>query len=136
MKLKPWNIILSLLLFLSCKIERNLNGNYSMCNNGEYSEVYFKKDSMRVASDSKWVKLTKWRKFEINNDTLYFTSFGEFKENWKAKINYVGFNKIELHNLLTDKKFELEPINRNLNFENLNRFWTGFNKRQKSNHCN
>jgi hypothetical protein len=135
MKLKFWNIILILALFSSCKIDRTIDGNYSSCYNGEYSEVYFKQDSMRVASEDEWVKLSEWRKIEIKNDTLYFDSFGEWRDDWKAKIEFNGINKIELHVIQNNAKHDLEPIKKDLNFENLDEFWNGFNKRMKSKNC-
>lgn len=135
MKLKLWNIILIFTLLFGCQNEQRLDGNYSMCNDGEYSEVYFKKDSMRVASKNEWVKLSEWRKVEIKNDTLYFQSFGEWKDDWKAKIIYKGNNKAELHNLITGIKFNLERVNENLNFENPEEFWNEFINRQKSKGC-
>ena len=135
MKLKLWNIILILALFFGCENNRNLNGNYSWCYNGEYSEVYFKKDSMRVASKNQWVKLSEWRKIEIRNDTLYFKTFGEFKDNATAEIKYVGMNKTELRILETDVRLNLESINKNLNFENPKEFWNGFIDRQSLMNC-
>jgi len=131
--MKPWYIILA--LFFGCKNDQNLDGNYSMCHNEEYAEVYFKNDSMRIASNNEWVKLSEWRKIEIKNDTLYFESFGEWRDNWKAEIRYVGKNKIELHNLITDVKLDLESINQNLNFEKPIEFWNGFNNRKNSKNC-
>lgn len=135
MKLKLWNIILILTLTFRCKNDRNLNGNYSICNNGEYIEVYFKQDSMRVASESEWVKLSEWRKIEIKNDTLHFETFGEWREEWQAEIKYIGKNKTELHNLVTDIKLDLKRINGSLNFENPINFWNGFSKRQNLSNC-
>ncbi|WP_299438247.1 hypothetical protein [uncultured Aquimarina sp.] len=135
MKLKLWNITLITTLLFGCQNEQKLNGNYSMCNNGEYTEVYFKKDSMRVASENEWVKLSEWRKIEIANDTLYFQSFGEWKDNWKAEIKLIGNNKAELHNVITDLRFNLERINVNLNFKNPKEFWGKFRNRQNSENC-
>ncbi|WP_074405967.1 hypothetical protein [Aquimarina megaterium] len=135
MKLKLWNIILIITLLFGCQIEQKLDGNYSMCNGGEYSEVYFKKDSMRVASENEWVKLSEWRKIEIKNDTLHFKSFGEWRDDWKAEIKYIGKNKTELHNLTTDVKLNLKRINENLNFENPKEFWEKFRDRQNSGNC-
>jgi hypothetical protein len=135
MKIKIWNIILTIALVSSCQKERNLNGNYSMCNNGEYSEIYFKQDSMRVASENEWVKLSEWRKVEIKNDTLYFESFGEWREDWKTQIKYIGNNKTELYNLTTNIKFNLERINENLNFQNPKEFWNEFSNRRNSKNC-
>lgn len=112
-----------------------MNGNYSMCHNGEYLEIYFKKDSMRVASENKWVKLSEWRKIEIKNDTLLFETFGEWKKKSKAEINYIGTNKIEMRNLETNERRSLVTFNENLNFENQKEFWNGFNCRQNSKNC-
>ncbi|WP_165453888.1 hypothetical protein [Hyunsoonleella flava] len=124
-----------LVLFYSCKNDRNLDGNYSICNYGEYAEVYFKGDFMRVASESEWVKLSEWKQVKINNDTLYFESFGEWRDNWKAEIKYIGKNKIELYNLATDISVSLEPINVDLNFENSKEFWKGFKTRKNLKGC-
>lgn len=90
---------------------------------------------MRVASDNEWIKLSEWRKIEIKNDTLYFEAFGEWREKMKVEINYTGLNNIELRILETDERRNLEPINRNLNFENEKEFWNRFNKRMNSKNC-
>ncbi len=135
MKLKLWNIILIFTLLFGCQNEQKLNGFYSVCNNGEYTEVYFKRNSMRVASEIEGRKLSEWRKIEIKKDTIYFESFDEWKHNWKVKIISIGTNEAELHNLNTDVKLNLERINGNLNFENHNEFWNGFSHRQKSRNC-
>ncbi|MBA6316802.1 hypothetical protein [Cellulophaga baltica] len=90
---------------------------------------------MRVASDNEWVKLSEWRKIEIKNDTLYFETFGEWRGKMKAEINYTGLNNIEMRILKTDEIRNLEPINRNLNFENEKEFWNEFNKRLNFKNC-
>ena len=136
MKLKLYSIISLLVLTFSCQNSQNLNGNYSICQDGEYAEVYFKKDSMRVAKDDYWVKLSDWRKIEIKNDTLHFETFGEWKYNAKAKIKYIGMNSVELWVLDTDFRLSLEPIKENLNFDNTKIFWNGFNNRQNKKDCN
>lgn len=135
MKLKLWNTILILALFFGCQNDRNLNGNYSMCHNGEYLEIYFKEDSMRVASENEWVKLSEWRKIEIKNDTIHFETFGEWREKSTAEINYIGVNKIELRILESSETRNLELIKDNLKFENPKEFWNGFYKRQNSKNC-
>ena len=135
MKSKICITFLILTLLFGCKNNQSLNGNYSYCINKEYVEVYFKQDSMRVAADNEWVKLSKWRKIEIKNDTLYFETFGELTGDATAKIGYLGFNKIELLVLEFDDKVILEPINENLNIENTNEFWDKFYKRQDSRNC-
>jgi len=88
-----WKGILVLILVFGCKKDQKLNGYYFLCTNGEYVEVYFKKDSMRVASNSEWIKLTEWVKTETNNDTLYYKLFGE---NFKAKMKHIESDKIEM----------------------------------------
>ena len=96
MKNNFWNIILIFNLILGCQSDKTLDGNYSSCIDGEYVEIYFKKDSMRVASENVWVELSEWRKIEIKNDTLYFETFGEWRDKSRAKIKYVEMNNAEL----------------------------------------
>jgi hypothetical protein len=135
MKLKLWNIILLSTLLFGCQNKGKLDGNYAICYNGEYTEVYFNKGSMRVASENESRVLSEWKKIKIKEDTLYFESFDEWKHKWKAKIIYNGKGKTELHNLNTDMKFNLELINGNLNFKNPKEFWNEFINRQKIRNC-
>lgn len=130
-----WNIILIFILFLGCQNTRTLYGNYATCIDGEYTEVYFKKDSMRVASENVWVKLSQWRKIEIKNDTLYFETFGEWRDKTKAKIKYIGMDNTELSFLETDAILNLELMNIKLTFKDSLKFWNGFNKRLNSKNC-
>jgi len=123
------------MILISCQNDRNLDGNYSVCFNGEYSEVYFKKDSMRMASESEWVSLSEWRKIEVKNDTLYFETFGEWRDSATAEIKYIGLNKIELKLLEANRSINLEPINKSLNFEKPKELWNGFIKRLNSSNC-
>ncbi len=134
MKRNLYSIILILALVFSCENNHKLEGYYSTCD-GDYTEVYFKQDSMRVAADNEWVKLSEWRKIEIKEDTLYFTSFGELSDNYRVTIEYIGNNKIEFCNIDTDYRSILEPIKENINFENEKKFWKGFYKRQNSKTC-
>ncbi|WP_179338355.1 hypothetical protein [Winogradskyella ludwigii] len=135
MKRNFWNIILISTLFLGCQNTGTLFGNYSSCIDGEYTEVYFKKDSMRVASENVWVELSKWRKIEIKNDTLYFETFGEWRDKTKAIIKYVGTNNTELNFLETDAILNLERMNIELTFKDSLKFWNEFNKRLISKNC-
>ncbi|MDG5493270.1 hypothetical protein [Psychroserpens sp. SPM9] len=134
-KLNRWIVISISSLFFGCQTDQNISGNYYSCSMGEYTEVYFKQDSMRVASKSEWVKLTEWRKIDIKNDTLYFESFGEWRDKWKAEISYVGMNKIEMYVIENKDTVILYPLSEDPNFENLDEFWNGFNNRQNSNNC-
>ncbi|MEL7122584.1 MAG: hypothetical protein AAFO07_24270 [Bacteroidota bacterium] len=141
MKLKLFIVILISSLLFSCQNENKLNGNYSICIDGQYAEVYFKRDSMRMASESEWVRLSKWRKIEILNDTLFFETFGEWRDNAKAKIKYNGLNNIELKfpKDIEDKKFgmtqSLERIKGDFDIEESEEFWTAFKTRKSLTEC-
>jgi hypothetical protein len=102
-----YNLHNILALFLGCSDNRDIEGNYSFCKNGVYLETYFKKDSIRIASDNRWVRLSKWREIKIKDDTLHFVTFGEWSDSSKAGIKYVG-NKIELHFLKSKNNLTLE----------------------------
>jgi hypothetical protein len=137
MKFKIWAIIYILVLSLlfGCQNSQSIEGNYSICHNGYYREVYFKNDSMRVASDNEWTKLSKWKKIKIKNDTIHFETFGEWRDFSKVVIKYVGKNKIKLRNLKSGENLDLEQIDENLNFEKQHEFWKGFYNRQSSGNC-
>ncbi|WP_106793863.1 hypothetical protein [Aquimarina sp. Aq78] len=137
MKFKLQSILYILILgtFFGCQNDQNIQGNYSVCENGEYTEVYFKKDSMRIAADNDWVKLSKWRKIEIKNDTLYFETFGEWRDSLKAEIKYAGMNTIELRILKSGENLNLIHIDENINFEKPKEFWSGFHNRQHLKNC-
>ena len=90
---------------------------------------------MRVAADNEWVMLSEWRKIEIVNDTLYFETFGEYREPWKAQIEYFGINKIKLKVLESKNIINLNRIDKRLNFEETNTFWNGFHKRKDQANC-
>lgn len=135
MKINFLNLIL-LFVLISCKSDNKLDGYYSICLNGEYIEVYFKSNLMRVASDNEKKQLSEWKKIKIKNDTLYFKSFDEWEHDWKVKITYKVDGKTEFHNLNTDMKFYLEPINKKLVLKNEKEFWTEFHNREKVRNCN
>lgn len=137
MKFRFQNIILISILttVFSCQNNRNIEGNYSICHKGYYREIYFKKDSIRAASDNEWIKLSKWRKIKLENDILHFETFGEWRDSSKVKIEFTGKNNIELKNLKSGETLYLEPITQKINFEKSNEFWNGFNKRQNSKNC-
>jgi len=122
-------------IFLGCQNDQDIEGNYSICHKGEYVEVYFKKDSIRFASDDEWIKLSDWRKNEIKKDTLHFETFGEWRDSLKAVIKFVGVNGIKMRNLTSGENLYLEPIDENINFENPKEFWEGFYNRQNSGNC-
>ncbi len=135
MKLIKIIYILSFGVFLGCVNNRNIEGYYSNCRDGEYMEVYFKKDSMRVAADNEWVRLSEWRKIVIENDTLHFETFGEYRESWQAVIEYVGTDKIKLKVLESKNKVNLNRIDEILNFEEPTSFWNDFHKRKDYANC-
>lgn len=136
MRYKFWCLILISVLFLGCQNNRMLEGNYSMCDNGIYLEVYFKQDSMRIASENKRVKLSEWKKIKVENDTLYFETFGEWRLNSKAVIELITENEIKLYSPSTEMKMHLNRIKEPLNFKNQNDFWKNFNDRKNLNNCN
>ncbi len=119
----------------SCHNNLTIEGNYSICHNGYYREIYFKNDSIRAASHSEWVKLSKWRKIKIKNDTLHFETFGEWRDSSKVKIKHTGKNSFELRNLKSGETLYLKPITENITFEKTNEFWNGFNRRRNSENC-
>ena len=126
---------LILINFISCQKKNPIEGNFSTCLNGEYGEVYFKKDSMRVASDFNSDYLSEWRKFEAKDDTLQFETFGEWRQTTKAEIKYIGVNKIKLKFLKDNENTYLKKFDENLNFKNINEFWSKYNNRKNSSNC-
>jgi hypothetical protein len=122
-------------ILISCQNKQNIDGNYSVCKYGGYLEIYFKKDSMRVAKNDDWIKLSKWRKIEIKKDTLYFETFGEWRDSTKAKILYLENNKIELQFLKSNKNLVLKPITEKIKIEKTKGFWDEFQKRSDSKKC-
>lgn len=128
-------ILLSFPILFSCQNIQNIEGNYSICNKGKYFEIYFKKDSMRVASDDFWIKLSNWRKIKFQDDTLHFETFGEWRDSSKAVLKYYDFNKVKFKTLKSKDKLYLKPFDEHPNFENEQEFWKGFYNRKKSNNC-
>ncbi|WP_418501744.1 hypothetical protein [Flagellimonas sp.] len=136
MALKQWYTILIFTLFAGCHNQRNLDGNYSMCHNGEYIEVYFKGDSIRAASENEWVKLSDWKKITISKDTIFFETFGEWRDSIKARLKYVGKSKIQMQNLNSGETLTMRRIENEVTFENANEFWKSFINRRHSEKCN
>ena len=80
--------------------------------------------------------LSDWRNFEIKNDTFYHTTFGEWADSTKARINYVGKNEFVLNYKMdsvshTFKKMTID-IDENMTLEN---FWNEFYERRKKDDC-
>ena len=142
MRLKFHTVVLISSLLFSCQNEHKLDGNFSICIDGQYAEVYFKRGFMRMASENEWVRLSEWRKIEILNDTLYFETFGEWRDNARAKIKYIGWNRIELKfpENIKDKQFgitqRLERIKSDFDVNESEEFWTEFKTRKTSMKCN
>lgn len=134
--LKLCYIISMLILVTGCKDLRSLDGNYSMCHLGEYTEVYFKGDSIRVASENEWAKLSDWKKIMISRDTIFFQTFGEWRDSIMAKLKYVDKNKIQMQNLSNGEILTMQRIEDRVTFENINEFWKGFINRRHSETCN
>ena len=91
-ELKITLIILTLAIF-SCESDLKISGNYNTCERGLYGELFFNKDSMRMATSMEFV--SDWRQYEIKNDSFYHYSFGE-TEFRVAKINFLENNRFEL----------------------------------------
>ena len=136
MTLKQWYSILMLALFAGCQDQGSLDGNYSMCHYGEYIEVYFKGDSIRAASENEWAKLSDWKKITISKDTIFFETFGEWRDSIKARLKYVGKSKIQMQNLNNGETLTMRRIENGVTFENANEFWKGFINRRHSEKCN
>ena len=130
--MKIENIIYLFILgiLFSCSKNKEIDGNYFFCRNGGYVEVYFKKDSMRIASENPRIKLSEWRKINIINDTLYFETFGEMSYTSKAGIKYIGKDKIELHFMKIENHLDLWLMQDDFNSEDSNEFWDGFHRRK------
>lgn len=138
LKIKKLIVITVLLLFFSCENEKKLEGYYYICSNDEdvYSEVYFKKDSIRVAKDNEWVGFTKWRAYKIEDDSLRFITFGEWQDSTALKISYLDNQCV-----LLKSKYDwsdntvLNPIDMEINFNDTTEFWSGFNLRKNEYRC-
>lgn len=118
----------------SCQKNQNLKGNYSYCYNGQYTEIYFKKDSVKVANENEWIRLTEWHEMKLEGDTIQFLSFGE----WKDSVEFIFKNidgNLELNRLDDGVKLYLKSIEETIDFENEEDFWTLFSSRQIKNNC-
>lgn len=136
MRLKYFRELILVLIIFGCNSDENIVGNYYICEEDEYLEIYFKKDSMRIAADNSWVRLSEWRKIKIQNDTLHFETFGEWRDSSKALMISNKIDKIQFYYFESSKDtVNLFPILENLNFENSEEFWEGFRKRQESSKC-
>jgi hypothetical protein len=134
-------LILILSIFFGCQNEPKIDGNYYVCEDGYYSEVYIKNDSIRVSWDTNGDDLTEWQKMEIKNDTLYFMQFGHLIDSIKGKMKYVGNDRMEFHYIIGSGKYSFEGVNTlnriddKLNFKSIKEFWAEFKKRQNLADC-
>lgn len=112
----------------------DLEGNYSSCNDEYYTEVYFKNGSIRFANDNEWIRLSEWKKYKFENDSLYFESVGEHRDAVAARILKVN-NSLEFYTNLNDDKITFNPINENLELEDTEKFWINFSKRKEAANC-
>jgi len=51
-------------LLIGCNNVNTVEGNFSVCFMSEYSEVYFKGDSLRMAAESEWIRRSSWKEFD------------------------------------------------------------------------
>ncbi|MDC8002969.1 hypothetical protein POV27_02840 [Aureisphaera galaxeae] len=121
---------------LNCQTEQKLEGNYYICEDGYYSEVYFKRDSLRVASESEWVKLSEWRTLIMESDTIIFESFGEWRDTVSMKISENTQAKITVRNLYTGEIHVLNRIPERFSFEDTTKFWKEYALRKQAYGCN
>ena len=133
--------VLILSISFGCQNKHNMDGNYYLCENGYYSEVCIKNDSICVASDTDGDVLTEWQKMKIENDTLYFMQFGHLIDSIKGKMEYIGNDRIEFHYIIGSGKYSLEGVNTlnriddKINFKSTKEFWMEFKKRQNLVDC-
>ncbi len=92
---------------------------------------------MRVASENEMVGLSEWRKIEIIDDTLYFESFGEWKEDLKARVDHISKNNLGLRILENENEFtiNLMRVTEKIDFENQKEFWKEFKNRRTKRGC-
>ncbi len=134
-------LVLFLSIFFGCQNERKIDGNYYLCKDGYYAELYIKNDSIRLASDTNGDDLTEWQKMKIKNDTLYFMQFGHLNDSIKGKMNYIGKDKMEFHYIVGSGKYSFKEVNilnridDKLNFKSAREFWVEFKKRQNIADC-
>ncbi|APY06797.1 hypothetical protein BWZ20_00115 [Winogradskyella sp. J14-2] len=125
-------IILTFAIF-GCESDLKLSGNYNTCDRGLYGELFFKNDSMRIATSMEFV--SEWRKYEIKNDSFYHFSFGE-PEFRVAKINFMENNAFELIYPKDSIKHIFKKINTEIDFDvNYEQFFNEFYKRRKEIDC-
>ena len=134
MKNKAKNLIIVLILFIfSCESENRLEGSFNACNpEFGYLEMYFKKDSMRIATNDNKISLSKWRKIKFKNDTLYFETFGEWRDSSKAKVNFLENKRIQFiydYIRVTDTQY-FNRMNNKINFDDPILFWNRFKIRK------
>ena len=90
---------------------------------------------MRVSSNFNTDYLSEWKKIEIKDDTLFFETFGEWKQLEKAKIEYQQKGMIKLTFLNHKFSYDLTPIDKKVNFNSHEKFWDGFQERQRESNC-
>lgn len=130
---KLWIFSFFLIPLLGCNHEKGLIGNYFSTNmSGEYTEYYFIRDSLRIATENNWVNLSDWKKIELKDDTLYFETFGEWREQMKAEVNRISNNKVRIILLKSNDTIYLQKLYQNIDFENIDEFWKEFEKRKNS----
>ncbi|WP_405246162.1 hypothetical protein [Cellulophaga sp. Asnod2-G02] len=134
-------LILIFVTFYGCQNEYKIDGNYHLCNNGYYTEIFIKNDSIRAASDMNGSDLSKWQKMKIKNDTLYFMQFGHLRDSIKGKLKYIGNSKMEFHYFVGSMGYSFEGteilnrIDHDLNFESIEEFWSGYQERKGLANC-
>lgn len=125
---------LFLISLFSCKNDKSLNGNYYSFNrSNEYVEYYFRQDSLRIATENDWVGLSDWKKIERKNDTLFYETFGEWRDDRISLIEFETKYKVKLIDINFNDTIFLQRIEHEFKIEDNKEFWRKFNKRKSLN---
>lgn len=130
-------------LLIGCNNVNTVEGNFSVCFMSEYSEVYFKGDSLRMAAESEWIRRSSWKEFDLRGDTILFETFGEWTTPFQARLVFHSKNKMEFKALnwktsnLPEQKLFLERIHEEVDIDSDSElvFWEPFFNRQDKCHC-
>lgn len=126
-------ILMVFVLLFSCNTKPKLTGYYSTCDRGLYGELFFKNDSMKMATSMDFI--SGWRKYEIKNDSFYHLSFGE-SESRIAKINFINDNTFELIYPKDSSHHIFKKVNAKIDEDvTVEQFFKAFYKRKKNMNC-
>jgi len=134
------NILILFIVFasiLSCSSKRNqLKGNWYSCTpEGEYLELFTKKDSFRIVTDRSIV--TNWTHYRIESDTIFFKTPLDWNESSKAILNYNSGKSLTMKFININETTKLKPLNSIVeNIEDEYELLISCKKRAKKAECN